>query len=47
MAKSTRLVILDLASDRDQEYIYSMGSETFFACYILSDESSILRIRVE
>jgi len=29
MAKSTRLVILDLASDRDQEYIYSWGRKRF------------------
>jgi len=33
---------IDLASDPDQEYIYFVGSETLpYACYILSDESSI------
>jgi len=33
---------MDTASDRDQEYIYFMGSETLpSACYILSEESSI------
>jgi len=32
----------DSDSDPNQEYIYFMGSETLpFACYILSDESSI------
>jgi len=33
---------IDAASDSDQKFIHSLGSETFSStCYILSDESSI------